>query len=549
MTIGMRAVDELFEAIAAEAPIVDNPAGLMHNYMARKPYNIVGLVIHSLSPEDGFVYDPMAGSGTTIIEAAKAGRCGLGADVNPIANLIAATTLTKWDLDRIQALLSGYMQDLESIQRRVYGISVDEGAAVIERCHFHWDGCILNPIDYWYKSVDSQGGYSPRKRASADRRFCDEYAAFANVAIKHIKNSPLIPNSRIALPEGRSVHDYFCNRNLAFLDSAKQLLESRSQEYGYEVLRLLFSSAINLIKISDKKASSQIPFWIPKKNVTSRNGFFVFEKKARAILEGLEYCNNALRSHYDQDFATNLTNGPSVGFYLGGAQEIPDERLPAASVDLVVTDPPYTDQIPYVEYSQLTAAVMDISIEESLQDELVVSDAPSRDKTGDDFNRVFEQIMKRTNRALKDGGYLAMFYHSLDLRSWDSILSLMEECGYAYLDQMPIASARKSFKTVLSPGKNLDGNYLIVFRKEAATSHQSARAFTGDLEEAEQLAFSKVKEIAGEDEGPTLQTIYDEGLLKDSIEKGYLHILATHYRTFAPIVDAALKEGKACIGC
>lgn len=34
MTIGMKSVDELFEAIAAEVPIVDNPAGLMHNYMA-----------------------------------------------------------------------------------------------------------------------------------------------------------------------------------------------------------------------------------------------------------------------------------------------------------------------------------------------------------------------------------------------------------------------------------------------------------------------------------------------------------------------------------
>ena len=545
----MKSVDELFEAIAAEVPIVDNPAGLMHNYMARKPYNIVSLVIRSLSPEDGFVYDPMAGSGTTIIEAAKTGRYGLGADVNPIANLIATTTLTKWDLDRIYALISGYMQDLDSVHRRVYGISVDGGAAVIERCHFHWDGCVLEPIDYWYKSVDSQGNYSSRKRASADKSFCHEYAAFANVTIKRIKNSPLIPNSRIALPEGRSVHDYFCNRNLVFLDSAKQLLEFRSQEYGFEVLKLLFSSAINLIKISDKKASSQIPFWIPKKNVTSRNGYFVFKKKAKAILEGLEYCNNALLSHYDPAFPTDSINGPSVGFYLGGSQEIPDEYLPAASVDLVVTDPPYTDQIPYVEYSQLTAAVMDISIEESLQNELVVSDAPSRDKTGVDFNRVFEQIMKRTHFALKDGGYLAMFYHSLDLRSWDSILSLMKKSGYIYVDQMPTASARKSFKTILSPGKNLDGNYLIVFRKEAGASDQEALAFTGNFEEAERLAFLKVKEIAVENEGPTLQAVYDQGLLKDPIEKGYLHILAANYRTFAPIVDAALREGKECTGC
>ena len=541
----MNTIDQLLESISAESPVVDNPAGLMHNYMARKPYNTVKSIICALSPENGFVYDPMAGSGTTVIEAAKSGRHALGADVNPIANLIAKTTLKKWDLNKLKVLIADYMKDLESFQSKIYGITVNDTSCVIERCHFCWDGNTLQPEEYWYKPIKAQGGYSTRKKAFADKDFCDLYHGFANTPIKHIKNRLLIPNSRIAIPEDRSVYDYFCNRNIVFLDTAKMLLEKRSNEYGYDVLRLLFSSAINLVKISDKKASSQIPFWIPKRNVTSRNGYFVFQKKAKAIQEGLEYCNRELAAFYNDNPSCLYGDGTYVNCYLGGAQNIPADCLPAASVDLIVTDPPYTDQVPYVEYSQLTAAVMDIDIDESLQDELVVSDAPSRNKSSKDFNTVFEQIMERSYQALKDDGYLAMFYHSFDLKSWDSILTMMREAGYSYIDQTAIAAPRKSFKTVMSPGKTLDGNYLIIFRKR---SNLPDPAFKGDLQEAERLAISKAKRIATEKSNSTLQTIYDEGLLKDSIENGYLHVLATHHKTFAAIVESALNEEAGCTG-
>ena len=62
-------VTEKLNVIKELKPIVDNPAGFMHNYMARKPYNVVSEIIKRFCPEGGCVYDPMFGSGTTIIEA------------------------------------------------------------------------------------------------------------------------------------------------------------------------------------------------------------------------------------------------------------------------------------------------------------------------------------------------------------------------------------------------------------------------------------------------------------------------------------------------
>ena len=56
----------------------------MHNYMARKPYNVVSEIIKRFCPDGGCVYDPMFGSGTTIIEASKLGRKAIGFTVRRV---------------------------------------------------------------------------------------------------------------------------------------------------------------------------------------------------------------------------------------------------------------------------------------------------------------------------------------------------------------------------------------------------------------------------------------------------------------------------------
>lgn len=171
-----------------------------------------------------------------------------------------------------------------------------------------------------------------------------------------------------------------------------------------------------------KKASSQMPYWLPQKDVTSRNAVMIIEQKAIAFKEGLIYLSEKCKSFVDEKNIV-LKNMP--------AQNISMELLPNESVDLILTDPPYTDQVPYLEYNQLWYKVMGWQgfTHESLEAELVVSDAPSRNKDGDDFNRVFEAILGRISPALKTNGYFIMFYHSFDLKSWSDILRTMQKHG------------------------------------------------------------------------------------------------------------------------
>ncbi len=66
----------------------------IHSYTAKFIPQIPRFFIEKYSKEGEIVLDPMAGSGTTLLEANVMGRHSLGADINPLARLIAKVKTT-----------------------------------------------------------------------------------------------------------------------------------------------------------------------------------------------------------------------------------------------------------------------------------------------------------------------------------------------------------------------------------------------------------------------------------------------------------------------
>ena len=518
-------VEEKLSVIKELKPIVDNPAGFMHNYMARKPYNVVSEIIKRFCPDDGCVYDPMFGSGTTIIEASKLGRKAVGTDINLLAYKLCKASLTRWNLAKVEETIDAFCANVAASCEPLYSFEDSGEIRILERCHFDQNGSDLVPTMYWYKTCKN-GKLTGRIKAAATSEFIENYRSIQTSCVKNIEDLPLIPNSRIAVKNNATVFDYFCRRNLLAIDRIVGILQSYENKYGYEILELLVSSAINLIKLSDKKASSQMPYWLPRKDVTSRNAVMVIMQKAVAFKEGLTYLRETCQCFVGDKIVLGHMPAQSISFDL----------LPNETVDLILTDPPYTDQVPYLEYNQLWYKVMGWSgfTDKSLEEELVVSDAPSRNKDLEDFNQIFSDILKRISPALKTNGYFIMFYHSFDLKSWSEILRMMRECGLEYCGQIPSATPRKSFKTIMTPKGTLDGNYIVVFQKRTM---RETLPFSGSIEDAKRLAIECARRIIVTRDDVTSQDLYDCGMLKDSFEHGYLQILSTRYKSFVDVIN------------
>ncbi|EHL04970.1 DNA (cytosine-5-)-methyltransferase [Desulfitobacterium hafniense DP7] len=538
---GRTLVEKLFKSIEDIAPLYDNPAAAMHNYMARKPYNIVNKIIDVLLPNKGVVFDPFCGSGTTLIEGRKLGHSTVGVDINQQATLITKSSLKKWDINVVEELLNNFGRDVESQLSDIYEIKIKEEKRIIERCHFDLIEDKLVPTSYWYKALRKDGTLGPRKKDYADIDFLNQYNQYEMNALGLFENYRLIPNSRIAVTEGATVSDYLCPRNRIAVDRLINILYKYENSYAAILCELVFSSALNLIKLSDKKASSQIPYWRPKYDLTSRNAYWIIKDKIEIIIDGLKYLQKEAPGDIVESFNDVLLPGSNSLIIRSPIQDLSENALPNNSIDLVVTDPPYTDQVPYLEYSQLWSLLLnwDNLNPELLKEEIVVSNANCRkEKTHENFSQILALMFIRVSKAMKQHSHMVIFFHDFSLKAWSNIIRAAENAGLAYQGQVSVGRQRRSFKTVLSPNRTLDGNYLIVFRKIGF----NPPTFNGDINAAVErcvmVAKSIIRDLGGK---ATSQDLYDKGLLRDSIESGSLHLLAEKYKTFLNVFKSSLK--------
>ena len=77
-----------------------------HPFPAKFPPQLPQFFIEHFTDVDDVVFDPMSGSGTTLVEAARLDRQAIGCDIDPLARMIATAKLLP--VNALQALETGY---------------------------------------------------------------------------------------------------------------------------------------------------------------------------------------------------------------------------------------------------------------------------------------------------------------------------------------------------------------------------------------------------------------------------------------------------------
>jgi len=114
-----------------------------HPFPAKFPPQLPQFFIERLSKTGDVVLDPMFGSGTTILEAARLKRHAIGCDIDPLARMIAAAKLAP--LDGVGALRKGL--SITDTARR----SLFEERGRLERClQARFDDKTRAFVDYWF---------------------------------------------------------------------------------------------------------------------------------------------------------------------------------------------------------------------------------------------------------------------------------------------------------------------------------------------------------------------------------------------------------------
>lgn len=114
-----------------------------HSFPAKFPPQLPLQFIIDLTEPNDIVFDPMVGSGTTVLEAFLTGRKGLGIDIDPLAIMISKVKTTPLRPDE---LIRYYREILKNAKNQIAQESKELEQTLLTR----WDSKTKQFVDYWF---------------------------------------------------------------------------------------------------------------------------------------------------------------------------------------------------------------------------------------------------------------------------------------------------------------------------------------------------------------------------------------------------------------
>lgn len=145
--------------------------------------------------------------------------------------------------------------------------------------------------------------------------------------------------------------------------------------------------------------------------------------------------------------------------------------LPDESVDLVVTDPPYMDNVHYAELADFFHAWLQKMrpYETYSQVESTRAEGEVQQADPEEFGKAIESVWTECARALKPGGLVAFTFHQARIHGWIQLIQSLKNSGLRVTAIQPVKGemATSMTKTSAKEPSNLDS--VVVCRKTSAS--------------------------------------------------------------------------------
>lgn len=438
---------------------------MMHKYWGRKAHNLVAHYITEHSLEGDVVLDPFAGSGGAVIEAHKAGRVGVGVDVNPMTKLIVRCTLSGYGPDRFL----GHFDELAAaIPRAVREL----GTTACPQCGLPsqlrnavWEGEQIRRV----KGRCEQHGLFVKDSSDEDRELASRAADVLAQAVKRGEvDYPRTPMMDFVRRNGRrTIDELFSPRNLLQLSYLLTAVNSIQDEVLRDLYRLAFSSMLpnvssmipgDLATVNGRSGWQISKYWVPGIH-TEKDVISSFHSRAVTIASGMREVEPFLTSAKWQ-------------VHTHSAERIPE--LEDDSVDFVFADPPYGDSIAYLGLSMMWNDWLNHEVD--YDSEIVID--PYRGKRDEQYEDGLRKVFAEVARVLKCDRRMVVTFHSRKLKYWRILMQAILSAGFVLEDVDWIQQAVQSGTQGINRKNTLTGDFFYLFRNSGIAEHNENLSFT-----------------------------------------------------------------------
>jgi 16S rRNA G966 N2-methylase RsmD len=389
-----------------------------HKYWGKKPAEPIAYLISHLCPKDGLVVDPFLGSGVSAIEALRLGRRVVGIDLNPAAVRLTRMLVkppSKESVERSLSYINGAVREaIDATYRTSSGTTAT---------HYIWQGDKMEHV--WR----TNGSARTRIKDSPDDHDLRMATELADYRPSQLRTPRFFTNSRINSKAAFDLRSLFTGRALHNIELLLKAIGELPQS-SREPMLLSLTAAIGQMSSmvftitgrgkangtkSDKieVGSWVIGFWKPDVHFEV-NVWNCFERRVKKLIKALAESPALVDSTLGS--ISDVCAGVADGAIVNGNCVAELESIPDDSADLVITDPPHGDRIPYLELSELWNVVLDE--QPVFESEIVVSNAKERGKTSKEYNESMRQFLRVAGRKLKETGHLVLFFNARTESSW-----------------------------------------------------------------------------------------------------------------------------------
>lgn len=447
---------------------------LLHKYWARKPHNVLSELIKELVPQGGIIVDPFCGSGVVLHEAQKLGYTVYGFDINPIACLISRVLTSPPDskifsqtvtriLDEIsEEISSSYSENGQQIKYCVHSIiakcpdcgqvqSQSEATSSGKNLLCSKCGSKLRfNLEHLVSTEITAIAYENSKELDTSTELLDNQQIKSSRIVFEQDNTKytfsFAENRRILAYNGMNTQHLFTARNFSILCYIANQFSKIEDDKVRDAAMLLLSASVaqcsrliaNRNNLSTGGPAWSIPgFWVPAIHLET-NPLVHLRARLQKFNRGLEA----------------LTANQYEGVVI--IEKI-DSRIGLANLsnngvhsDLVFFDPPYGDNVPYVEFSSMWNSFLnDFPNPDS---DISVSDRLSKIDAWDRYNHDLSSSIRAIHDNLKPNGRILITFNNNDMRAWKALLSSLQsnhfscECVTYQIPAVVSSKAQKSIK-------------------------------------------------------------------------------------------------------
>jgi hypothetical protein len=468
-------------------------------YWSKKNPDLLLKILNQFVANGQKVFDPFFGSGQILYssDSSKKKFSLIGCEINemPINSInFSLKKITKKKFDESEKILKTFIKDLNSYYyyNDNYLLKI-----VFDRTKN------LHPVikEFYFSNDNKKFIVTKENNKNLFNSCCKIYFQRFNFCHKNIKSFDLnlIENSRIAIKNNTKLSHIFNPINFYIL------LKFKERFLNNNYLNNLLASTLHLCRLTDKKSQSQFPYWVPKSSIVERNILLLLKKKHDHLSK---YKNLNTPNIFTKKSFFELDGNKDFLIYNIPVQKISNKQIPNSSIDILITDPPYFDQIPYSEYLKIWEFFC--GFKSFFKDEIVVTSRRENPQSNLDYETKLQLSFNLIYKKLKNNSLSIIFFKDSKPKNINIFLKIMENCGFNFLRSLHIGGKKFTYKQNTTKFTTVDGECLFFFSKEI--KKRTIKLSNKNLN-INEIIKTFVKKYLMKNKKASLAEIYDNGLI------------------------------------